>query len=305
VRATLCIEQVLTVPTALAEDRRARRSARPFLVRTEVSIVAGEPRVDFVTSFVNEQDDHRLRALVHLPYAAERFDVEHTFAVVSRPFDPLQALGAGAERAAPTGPHHLFIDLGAGQDGVALMSRGLLEHEVTRGTETTTLAVTLLRAVGWLARGDLTVVDHAVGPMLPTPAAQERGPHRCEYAILLHGGDWRAGAVLPAARRYAAPPIAINPRGTRRAPIDTPLLTVSPSDVVVTALEPKRDGLTARLLNTAAAPMRARLEPYPRCVAARVVDPLGRELDEPPLEIENNGVSVTLRPWQLITVWFQ
>jgi hypothetical protein len=304
-RACLRVGQVLEVPAGLEADRRSRRATRPLAVTTEIAIVAGERRVDFTTTFVNEHEDHRLRAIAHAPYEAERFEVEHGLCVVPRPFDTLQALGVGAERAAPTAPHHLFVDVGAAGDGLALMSRGLFEHEVARVGGATTVALTLLRAVGWLARGDLEVVDHAVGPIVPTPEAQELGAHRCEYSLLLHAGDWRAGNVLSEARRYAAPPITVKLRGARTVPTDVPLVRVAPADVVVTGVDPAATALSVRVLNTSAKTVRARLAPHRGCTKVRAVDPLGREVAAPVVEINDGAAVLELRPWQLATVELQ
>ena len=204
-RARLRIAQQLTVPKSLAADRQRRHEeTRELIAVTEVTLTAGERRVDFATSLVNHMDDHRLRALVHFPRHAEQLDVEHGLAVVGRPFDTARALGAEVERAAPTG-NIISSSISPTARRVALMSRGLPEHEAIRDRDETRLALTLLRSVGWLSRGDLSVIDHAAGPMLQTPNAQERGSHHFEYAILLHAGDWRTGEVLAEARRYASP----------------------------------------------------------------------------------------------------
>jgi mannosylglycerate hydrolase len=276
-------------------------------ITTEVTLHADSRRVDFSVALHNAHLDHRLRALVRAPFVADRFDAEHGLAVLARPFDPAAALGGGAERAAPTGQHHLFVDVGAGELGVALMSRGLLEHEVRREHGETQLLLTLLRSVGWLARGDLEVIDHAAGPMLPTPDAQELGAHRFEYALLLHQGDWRRGAVLDEARRYQAAPLAWHARGPLRAPRDAALVEVTPNAVILSALHPAEGGrgLIARVLNTAAEETTARLVPYGGCHEAGAVDPLGRAVPSPVWRVHDGVAEARLRAWQLATVWLR
>jgi alpha-mannosidase len=159
-----------------------------------------------------------------------------------------------------------------------------------------------LRSVGWLSRGDLSVIDHAAGPMLPTPGAQELGPHRFEYALLLHSADWRGGGVLAEARRYAAPPIAVTPKGTRALP-PAALVEVTPSTALVTAAHPARgSGVVVRVLNTAASESEVTLRAAIPLREAMAVDPLEGPVDEPPVSLEGGTARLMLRPWQLATV---
>ena len=308
IRARLRIEQTLVLPRSLASDRRTRGvETRPMKVLTDVTLTAGERRVEFATLLVNEHEDHRLRALVRLPLRAERLDVEHGLSVVTRSFDPSSALGAGSERAAPTGQHHQFVDATDGSAGVALFSRGLPEHEATRTDRETELALTLLRSVGWLSRGDLSVIDHAAGPMLPTPNAQELGAHRFEYALVLHAGDWRRGDVLSEARRYLAPPQAVAAKGQLAVPTGAPSVEVSPKAAILTALYPATSGggVVARLLNTAASDTEVTLRASLPVREAAIVNPLEERVDEPRATVDGGVVRLTLRPWQLASVLFR
>jgi hypothetical protein len=286
-RARLVIDAELELPLALTPDR-ARRidEKRRCQLLTEVTVTAGERRVEVVQTFTNDVRDHRLRAVVTLPFSATRVDADQGLAVVERPLSAA-SLGAGAERPAPTGQHQRFVDVSDGERGVALLSRGLPEHELAGDR----LSLTLLRAVGWLARGDLTCIDHAVGPMVETPGAQEPGLHRFEWALYPHDGDWRSG-VWDEARRHQAPPIAAaGPPG--------PLVAVSPP-VTISALHPTPEGVVIRLLNPTAQMVEAVLVPKvtPRTVA--LVDPLGRPLEQ--LTMEEGRLRLSLGPWRLATI---
>jgi mannosylglycerate hydrolase len=68
------------------------------------------------------------------------------------------------------------------------------------------IALTLLRSVGWLSRDDLWVRRVAAGPIVETPGAQCLGWNTYEYAILPHVGDWRN--VYQTAYNYNAPLLA-------------------------------------------------------------------------------------------------
>jgi alpha-mannosidase len=308
VRARLRVEQTLELPIGLDADRRGRSAiTRTTVATTEITLVAGERRVELTTTLDNQVTDHRLRALVHVPLRAERLDVEHGLAVIARPLDPASALGAGSERAAPTGQHHAFVDISDGRAGLALFARGLPEHEVIREDhdQRTRLALTLLRGVGWLSRGDLSVIDHAAGPMVPTPGAQELGPHRFEYALLLHRGDWEEGAVLADARRFAAPAIAVTPRGRRAVTLDRPLVEVAPRSVVLSAAHPAGGGraLVVRVLNAAPRPVEATLRAAAPLAAATIVDPLERPIPgAAPLDVTDGVLRLPLGPWQVATI---
>ncbi len=315
-RARLRITSEFDLPISLADDRRARvPHTLPTLVTTEVTLTAGQRAVELVTTLYNQSSDHRLRAVLHAPFWADRIDAEHGMTVIDRPRDS-SALGTGTERPSPTGQHHLFVDVTNGKAGVALMSRGLVEHEVSPtptgpassaapGPHGTDVALTLLRSVGWLSRGDLSTIDHAAGPMVPTPAAQELGPHRFEYAILLHAGDWQGGSVMAEARRYAAPPIAVRLKGKRPVATARALVEASPGNVTLTALHPAHTNprqLVARLLNASPHASDITLRTAFPLEDARVVNPLEEPVAEPAARIEDGTVRLTLRPWQVVTL---
>ncbi len=310
VRGRLHIEQELAIPLHLHEDRKQRiANSRPTRIVTEVTLIAGQRTVELVTTLHNESSDHRLRVLCHAPFEADRIDAEHGMTIIDRPLDSGRSLGAGTERAAPTGQHHLFVDVTDGKAGMALMSRGLIEHEVVRrgggDASGTHIALTLLRSVGWLSRGDLSTIDHAAGPMVPTPAAQELGAHRFEYAVLLHRGDWQAGRVLADARRYAAPPVTVKLKGERTVPSGTGLVKVKPESVIVTALQhsaahPRQ--LSVRLLNESPQSAEVELAAAFAIESATVVDPLEVPVAGAVARIAAGVAHLRLRPWQLVTL---
>jgi len=310
-RGRLRIEHALVVPVGLSPDRRARAAETVRLPAvTEVTLQVGAARVELVTTVENVARDHRLRALVRLPLYAERLDAEHGLAVVARPLDPAAHLGHGIERAAPTGQHHGFVDVSDGERGAAIVSPGLLEHEVLRDRDAgaTTLALTLLRGVGWLSRGDLSVIDHAVGPMIETPGAEELGTHRVAWALMLHRGTWQEGAIHVEARRSAAPPRAVVPSGSHPIPAGRPLVAVAPAGgaVQLAAVYPSETApgaLVVRLVHLGAAPVEVRLETALPIAAAAFIDPVERPLAGPAPTREGQRVArVTMAPHEVVTL---
>jgi hypothetical protein len=307
VRARLVIEQSLPVPVGLSHDRSKRATeTRPLLVTTMVTLTTGSRAVEITSALENQMPDHRLRALVQAPLSAERLDVDQGIAVVARPLDTT-SLGSGIERPAPTGQHQRFVDVTDGRRGVAVLSRGLPEHEVVRAGDSTTLALTLLRSVGWLSRGDLAVIDHAAGPIMPTPAAQELGPHRFDYAVLLHDGDWARGDVLTEARSFASPAITVSPTGTHRLPAGRALVEVTPSAVALSAVCPAETagGVVVRVVNNSATAQAATVRPGFASGEAVLVDPLERELAGGRVDWTDGVARLSLKPWEIATLLFR
>jgi alpha-mannosidase len=128
--------------------------------------------------------------------------------------------------------------------------RGLPEYEaMTRADGGLTIALTLLRCVGWLARTDLSTRTEDAGPAIETPDAQCPGVHVFEYAVSLDGALEDAPLVRASAdyRR----PVRIGPAGIGEVfPIE-----VAP-DVAFSAFAAAADGHGAmlRLYNPSSGP---------------------------------------------------
>jgi alpha-mannosidase/mannosylglycerate hydrolase len=154
-------------------------------------------------------------------------------------------------------------------NGLTVVAPGLPEAEVT---DEGTIAITLLRAIGWLARFDLRSRPVPAGPVMPIPDAQLRGPLEARLALL--------GGVDPIAARDAelglwallAGPEPLLPAGEA-------LLALEPSGLVLSSLKPAEEGggLVVRLLNPTGVPLTAILRPGLPVRSARAV-----RLDEEP-----------------------
>ncbi|HSJ56967.1 MAG TPA: glycoside hydrolase family 38 C-terminal domain-containing protein [Anaerolineae bacterium] len=185
------IAHELLLPEALAPDRQQRSANRvACLVTTRVTLRSGSARVDLRTTVDNRARDHRLRVLLPAGIETAVAAAHGHWDVVERAVD-LPAGEGWIQPPSSTAHQRYFVDLSDGAAGLAVLNRGLAEYEAVREREGVTLALTLLRCVGHLSRGDLLTRRGHAGPPLPTPEAQCPGVHVFEYALLPHVADWR------------------------------------------------------------------------------------------------------------------
>jgi alpha-mannosidase/mannosylglycerate hydrolase len=301
--AGIRIDALYRVPESLAGDRRARSASRVALpVRIALGLYAGVDRLEIEVEADNRARDHRLRLQLEAPFRAERFAVESAFELAERPIEPAPG-SFGSERPAefPDGatPQRRYARLEGEGAAFVVANRGSTEVEALHVEGRSALALTLVRAVGWLSREDLARRPGHAGPPLETPGAQCPGPLRAEFA--LWSGAPGDPALDAAALGFADPPLVFSAGspggrlgdGARLVAWDDPAVQLS-------ALEPRPGGITAlRLLN---ASDRA------RSVQVRwngpgglwEVDLAGRSRGgarrpEPSLEL-------SLRPWQLASL---
>ena len=259
------IRAELSVPVALEESRGARAAQHVALpVRLELRLHDALDRIEVRVEVDNRARDHRLRLHVQAPFDPLRFEVESAFEIVERPLGPPPDDEGGARPAelpSDACPQRRFATLVGRQVALSVANRGLPEVAGLRSEAGgASLALTLLRAVGWLSRGDLVRRPVHAGPPIETPGAQVPGPSVAELAIFAHApGDPERFA---AAVRFAEPPLLFAGGVEEPAPLadGACLLGIDDPEVAVSAIEPRPGGETwIRLLNTSAEPRRVRV----------------------------------------------
>jgi alpha-mannosidase len=172
-----------------------------------------------------------------------------------------------------TFPQKRFVDISNGVIGLAVLNRGLPEYEPLQqgpgiAEEQAGVALTLLRCVEWLSRGDLPVRKGHAGPMEHTPEAQCLGTHEFEYALIPHVGTWETeGAfVLQEAQRFNIPIATraiITEEHEGQLPSCTSLLQVEPAELVVSAIKRSNSGhgLIVRVYNPLKQALQATIRP--------------------------------------------
>jgi len=308
----LQLDLVYRVPESLAPGRSGRSARRVALpVRLMLRLPAGLDRLDVEATLDNTARDHRLRLHCRAPFGAARLEVESAFEVAERPIAPAPG-SFGSERPSElpigAGPQRRFATL-VGPGGLALTvaNRGLAEVEALpgQGERGGELAVTLLRAVGWLSRGDLQLRPGPAGPVLRTPGAQVPGAHRAELSLRLHpAGDPRRAAE---AHAFAAPPLAFTVGAGGEGPLGdgARLVEVDDPHLEVSAIEPRDDGaVDVRIVNLSPEARTARVRwrgaPGHRLAP---VDLAGRPLGAGQTqEGVADAVDLALGPWRIGTL---
>ncbi|HEV2581616.1 MAG TPA: glycoside hydrolase family 38 C-terminal domain-containing protein, partial [Ktedonobacteraceae bacterium] len=310
-RSQLRIHAILSLPAACSSDRASRGDERVACpITSEVTLAPGMRRIDIHTSVDNCARDHILRVAFPVSYVVETASAEGVFEVRERPAaQPLPPDVAGwIEQPVNRFPQKRFVEVSDGTHALAVLNRGLPEYEIIADEHgQSAIAVTLLRCIEWLSRGDLTTRRGHAGPALHTPEAQCQGQSVFDYALVLHGGDWEAedALALREAQAFNTPVlVVISDQHTGELPSQASLVEVEPRSLVVSAIKRPHDGgLVVRVYN----PLRRAVEAAirPGFAATRVFTTnLVEEPQEQLLWSGDEPLYVGLRAGEIATLHF-
>jgi mannosylglycerate hydrolase len=245
---SLTVRRTLRVPGELAADRASRnKECVPLVIETEARVAPGVGRVDLGVRLDNRAKDHRLRLLFPTGRPLAEFEAATTFDIARR--HTARPTDTGWVHPAPS----TFVQQGfVHANDLTIVAPGLPEAEVTPDG---VIAITVVRAVGWLARMDLTTRPQPAGPVVETPGAQCQGDIEAHLALFV-GHD-------PRAARDAELGLRAVPAGdTPLVPPDHTLLLIEPREVALSALKPAEDGAGSilRVLNPTDAAVDARIQ---------------------------------------------
>ncbi len=323
-RQSLVIAANYRLPASLHPERYARGEEMvDERIVTTVSLFPGVPRVDFRVEVDNRARDHRLRVEFPTPIRTDHASAEQAFDVVDRALALPTDTADWIEEPRPEMPMQNFVSASDGKIGLTLASRGLVEYQARPDPEGVTFALTLLRCVGWLSRGDLCTRQQNAGPELETPGAQEIGTNTFEYSLIPHAGDWRN--ALNEAHGFAAPMRAILPSSYSPNPLSSPLpaggngegekgvsdegrsfLTVSSREFVLSAIKSPEEGngLIVRGSSLAEQPIEVSIELWREFGRAARVNLNEEEIAT--LELRGGReVRFSARPREIVTVRFE
>ncbi|MCC7353803.1 MAG: hypothetical protein IT330_08600 [Anaerolineae bacterium] len=317
------IEYDLALPVGLDAERRRRLEQTVICpLRVVVSLAEGSRRLELEITLDNRACDHRLRVAFPSDVAADFSYGEGHFDVVRHRVGHEQVPNeVWIEDAPTTYPQQTWMDVGSGQRALCLANLGIHEFEV-RDTERHEIALTLLRAVGFLGAGrDPMTIMGGAGPKIPTPGGQCLRELTYRLAVIPHAGSWDEAEVWREAHAFVAGVRAVSfdlkdrtlfgkdGAGARRQGSDTSrsLLRVTGKNAVLSAIKgcdrdsgDRRD-LIVRLFNPGESATAARLTFARRVRMAHLTN-----LDEEPqTELSPAGdgsLAVSLGPKKVVTV---
>lgn len=320
-RAIMRISGRWSLPSACSYTRTERSThITTCLIVSEISLIPGGRRIDIHTSVENKVKDHRLRVAFPVPFKVESAYAEGTFEVRSRPIAaPRPAdISEWLEEPVNTFPQKRFVDVSNGTIGLGVLNRGLPEYEIVEDEPgQVAVAVTLLRCVEWLSRGDLSTRRGHAGPMEHTPEGQCLGHHEFDYALVPHSGNWEAeeALVLREAQAFNTPVRAlVTEQHEGQLPSRATLVEVEPRELVVSAIKQSEtgQGVIVRVYNPLSHAVEASLRPGFACSKAFVAnlqeeqqEQLSRNGEEGKENLQGMPLRVGLRAGGIMTILFQ
>jgi hypothetical protein len=298
VRARVGVDAVFRWPThAIGDDRFCSKRAGetfPVTVHTTLELRTGERFLRVHTELDNPCRDHRLRAHFPLPAPVTVSNAESAFAVVDR---GLSAEGGPNEFGLPTFVSRRFVDASDGDVGLAVLHDGLLEYELVGGDgdEAAELALTLLRATGYLSRMQLSMRASPAGFPYQLRGPQMLGHLAFDYALLPHRGDWGDAQLYDAADEVLVPLERIRAGGWTGASREPTGALLQVEGAQVSAVLRDAGGLIVRLFNPSPDPATVSLARDDTPATGWTIDLVGR----PQARFEG---AFELRPWQIATL---
>ena len=281
--------------------------ARPFAIGSRVRgtlyarVDAGSPLVRLSIEGENRAGNHRVR--LHLPVGtAGAACADMMFGAETRTRVQVDASGFPSEHPVATAPMHRWVSAG----GWTIFARGLHEYEILPDGA---VAVTLLRAVGELSRGDLPArPGHAAWPAA-TPGAQGLGSFRAELALAPLAVEQRSpGAVWDAIEALSDEFHAPLAGAMYRAGMAIPMTVSGPrldgQGLSFRALKPRDEGegTVARCVNLTRRQRQGTWTwpiPITRAYRARLDETVEAEL---PLSPDRRSVAFTAEAREVVTV---
>lgn len=301
-RVTLTLE----LPARLApqRDTRSAETVRVPVVTT-AALLPHSRRLDIHTALDNRAEDHRLRALFPSGVRSERAIADGHFDRIARTPQQHGDTTDWAEQPQPTAPQRGFVAVEKDGQGMLVAVRGLPEYELIPTEAGATLAVTLLRSVGWLSRGDLACrVGHA-GPEFATPGGQCLGPAESDISVIPFGGAFDLDAAAREAYTFGASlRAAVVPLATGPLPATQTVVALEPAALVLSAIKPAEagQGLIVRFYNSSETTTEGRVRfgfPVQEAVPVNLLEaPAG-----PPLALTEEGaLALTIPAKRIVTL---
>jgi len=212
VKKTVQIRYNLIIPESLAQDGKTRSTETLELpVSIFLTLYSHLKRIDLQIKLENRSKDHRIRIRFPSGLKTEQVHVDGHFFVIERPV----TLPEGKNWKQPpskTNHQQKFVSVDDSDTGITIANKGLPEYEAIREKDgSISLAITLLRCIGWLARPYLVTRKEIAGPALATPDAQCLGMHSFELSLTTHKSNFQNAQSYKVAHEFNVPLKSFNP----------------------------------------------------------------------------------------------
>lgn len=277
----LTVRHRMRVAPELVNGGRAR-GLKVIDLMTTATFYKDMPGLYITVTYHNSAQDHRLRAHIRTGIMADTVRTDTAYGVINRAV--ASTGGAGPQ------PMHSLAAVNDDETLVALITRGLPEFEPLVEDNQITLALTLLRAIGHIDSQETVAA----------PGAQMPGDHTAEF-ILLEMPASEGDSLLNRSDRYRAP-VMVHLSQHQPARKQHSFLSVSPTEIVLTALKPPEegDGWVVRLLNPTDTPQTAHLTVSEGVQSAEQLTLAEQSIK--PLTVSESVVHVPLKPHEVATV---
>jgi alpha-mannosidase len=268
----------------------------------EVILVAGSPRLDFVTRLRWREPRAMLRVAfpldIHTPEAA--FDIQ--FGHVRRPTHRNTTWDLARDEVAA----HKWVDVSQHEYGVALLNDSKYGHRVYQTPFGNVIDLNLLRSVPY--PGPRLVQDAAVRPGEPHHAYTDQAEHQFTYALYPHSGDLPGSHVIQAAYELNVP-LRVTPLAPQNGdlPRQASFISLDRSNVILEAVKQTEEGhaLILRLYEATGCTVFTTLQFGFSVLSAEEVDLM--EENPQPLKLNHEAASVDrllleFQPFEIKTI---
>ncbi len=308
-KATIMIEYNLKIPESLTPDFKSRSKNRVNCnLKTFITLYNGIDRIDIKTEFTNNAKDHRLRVLFPVGFETKTHLVDGHFEILERlnPYLDCEELNKN-EKPYTTRHQDAFVCLHNGKYGLMIANRGLPEYEISPSQNGDIIAVTLLRAIGYLSRKNLHRPQPA-GPEIKTPDAQCLGKHIFEYSIIPIVGDFFKSRSFFKAYSFSYPPISIFQTESypypKLLPKSLSFVKVNSKNLVLSSIKiaENKDGVIARFYNVSKGGEKFEIKTYRnfRIFTANLKE---EKIGEVKTNEDENKTKLTARGGEIITLY--
>jgi len=205
-------ELIMHLPESDADNHKTRNTImRDLPIVSYYTIQVDSEVVKCKTILRNTVKDHIMRVLFPSGIQTNFANAGSPFDVVKRPItiedydestipEDVKKVIVGAREAKPNTIflNREFVDLNDGKNGLSVFSKGLPEYQIINKD---TIALTLFRSVGWIAKEINSRIGDA-GPEIFTPDAQCLREMEFEYAVYPHQGNTEIAKVCNLSNLY-------------------------------------------------------------------------------------------------------